>query len=117
MKLEVVELDNGIKQIKLNGRLDIEGTIEIETLFTAHAASKKAAVLVDMTEVEYIASFGMRILLSNAKSLAGRGGKMVIYKPVPRVKEILTMAGIGVIIPIYDDFEAACADLEAAVTD
>jgi anti-sigma B factor antagonist len=117
MKLEVIELDNGIKQIKLNGRLDIEGTIEIENLFTAHAASKKAGVLVDMTEVEYIASFGMRILLSNAKSLAGRGGKMVLYKPVSRVKEALTMVGIGEFVPIYDDFDAACADLEAAVTD
>lgn len=117
MKLEVTNLDNGIKQIKLTGRLDIPGTNQIENAFTVHAASKKAPVLVDMTEVEFIASFGMRVLLSNAKSLAGRGGKMVLYKPVPLVKEALTIAGIGELVPIYDDFDAACASLKAAVVD
>lgn len=117
MKLEVVQLDNGIKQIKLNGRLDIPGTNEIENSFTAHVASKKAAVLIDMTGVEFIASFGMRILLSNAKALAGRGGKMVLYKPSPMVKEALTVAGINELVPIYDDFDAACAALKSAVTD
>lgn len=113
MKLEVIELENGIKQIKLNGRLDIPGTNEIENSFTAHAASKKQVVLVDMAEVEFITSYGVRILVSNAKSLARRGGKMVLYKPNPSVKEVLVMAGIGDIIPIYDDFDAACADLKA----
>lgn len=117
MKLEVVELDNGIKQIKLKGRLDIPGTNEIETGFTVQVAAQKAAVVVDMTEVEYIASYGIRILLSNARSLAGRGGKMVLYNPIPMVKQVLTLAGIADLIPIYDDFEAACADVEAAMTD
>lgn len=113
MMLEVIELENGIKQIMLNGRLDIPGTNEIENSFTAQTASKKQVVLVDMAGVEFITSYGMRILVSNAKSLARRGGKMVLYKPVPSVKEVLVMAGIGEIIPIYDDFDAACADLKA----
>lgn len=117
MKLEVTELDNGIKQIKLTGRLDIPGTNEIENSFTAHAASKKQVVLVDMAEVEFITSYGMRILVSNAKSLARRGGKMVLYRPAPTVKEVLVMAGIGEIISIYDDFDAACADLKATDID
>jgi anti-anti-sigma factor len=117
MKLQVIGLDNGLKQIKLNGRLDIPGTNEIETSFTVHTAAKKAAVLVDMTEVEFITSYGMRILLSNAKSLAGRGGKMALYRPNPFVKETLISAGIGELVPIYDDFDAACADLKSAVTD
>ncbi|NJN95335.1 MAG: STAS domain-containing protein [Anaerolineales bacterium] len=114
MMLEVIELENGIKQIMLNGRLDIPGTNEIENSFTAQTASKKQVVLVDMAGVEFITSYGMRILVSNAKSLARRGGKMVLYKPLPSVKDVLVMAGIGEIIPIYDDFDAACADLKAA---
>ncbi len=111
MQLEVIELDNGIKHIKLNGRMDIPGTNQIETSFTAQTSTKKGGVLVDMSGVEFIASFGMRILLSNAKALKGRGGKMALYNPIPVVQEALTVAGINELIPIYDDFEAACLEL------
>ena len=111
MKLEVIKLDNGIKQINLSGRLDIQGTGEIENSFTAHAASEKALVLVDMSKVEFMASIGIRILLSNARSLEGRGGKMVLYKPTPMVRSVFKTTGIDEIVPIYDDFDAACAAL------
>ena len=49
MKQKVTVLENGIKQISLSGRLDIQGSAEIETQFVIHSASEKAAVLVDMT--------------------------------------------------------------------
>jgi hypothetical protein len=42
---------------------------------------------------------------------------MVLYKPIPMVKEALTIAGIDDLVPIYDDFDTACADLITAVTD
>jgi len=116
MKLEVNDLENSVKQISLNGRLDIQGTGEIENAFIAHSASKKAGVLVDMSGVEFIASIGMRFLVSCAKALAGRGGKMVLLKPTPLVKDALETAGIDTLIPIYADFDAASAALHAAVS-
>lgn len=117
MKLEMKRLDNGIKQIKLAGRLDLPGTSEIENLFTAHAAGEKAKVLVDMAEVTFIASIGMRRLVGGAKAQARRGGKMVLFKPTPLVREALENAGLTDLIPIYDDFEAASAALDVAVSD
>lgn len=117
MKLEVNVLDDGIKLIKAVGKMDIKGTSQIEDSFTILTASKKAGVIVDMSQVEFVASYGMRILVSNAKSLAGRGGKMVLLNPTPMVKDVLASAGIDQIIPVYDDIEAAKTDLKAAVTD
>lgn len=35
----------------------------------------------DMTEVSFIASLGMRMLLSAAKALRANGAKLVIYNP------------------------------------
>jgi anti-anti-sigma factor len=115
MNLEISTLDDGIKRVNLVGRLDMQGTAEIEDTFLIQTATKKQAVLVDVSGVEFIASIGMRMLLSNAKALVRREGKMVLLNPVPIVKDALKTAGIDELIPVYDDFDAACADLRASV--
>lgn len=117
MQMEVSTLDDGTKLVKLTGKMDIQGTGQIEDAFTIQTASKKAGVIVDLSQVAFIASYGMRILVSNAKSLAGRGGKMVLLKPAPMVKDVLSSAGIDQLIPIYDELEAAKAALQVAIAD
>jgi anti-anti-sigma factor len=113
MQLESETLANGITQIKLTGRLDIAGSREIEMKFTALTATKKAAVVVNLSGVDFIASIGIRTLLSGARGQAGRGGKMVLLKPQPAVRGVLETAGIHSLIPTFDDDAAA----EEAVKD
>ncbi len=116
MEQNMTVLDGGIKQISLSGRLDIQGSAEIETQFTIHSASERAAVLVDMSNVEFISSMGIRLLLSNAKAQVRRGGQMVLYNPQSMVKDVLVSAGIDELIPIFDNFDAATAQLTAAAS-
>ena len=117
MKQEVTVLDNGIKQISLSGRLDIQGSAEIETQFIIHSASEKAAVLVDMSDVEFISSMGIRLLLSNARAQERRGGQMVLYNPQSMVNDVLVSAGVDELIPTFDGFDAACSRLLEAKSD
>ena len=114
MKLDSETLDNGIIRIALNGRLDVAGTEAIDLQFTALTATQKSAVCVDMDQVSFIASIGMRTLLSNAKALSQRGGKMVLANLQPLVREALTTAGIDTLIPIYEDTDSALAALAKA---
>lgn len=113
--LEVQDLDNDIKQVKVLGRLDIQGTGSVETTFTAHAAGKKAKVIIDLSGLDFLASIGIRLLLITAKSQAKRGGKVVLLNPKPLVEETLVTAGINLLIPIYNDFGLASDDLNATV--
>ncbi len=117
MQLDTKILENGIKQITLTGRLDVRGTAEIDNIFTIQTTTKKVPVLVDISGVDFVASLGLQMLLNGAKGLIARGGKMVLLNPQPMVKNVFNVAGIIELIPIYDDFEAACADLTAAVTE
>ena len=113
MELKFNELHNGIRQIKLIGRLDIIGTGEIETKFSGYCAGEKVRVLVDLSEVDFLASIGIRLLVLTAKSVAGRGGKMVLLNPNANVHNVLDLAGIPSIIPIYSEIESAEAVLLA----
>lgn len=112
MRLESELLDDNILKITLDGRLDVEGTQSIDMKFTALTATKKAAVLVDMTNVSFLASIGMRTLLSCAKAASNRGGKLVLLNPQPMVREVMDRTGVASLIPVYDDLAAAKAALE-----
>jgi anti-anti-sigma factor len=113
MQIESEKLDNGIIKIALNGRLDMMGNQDIEMKLTTLAATDKAGVLVDMTDVEFIASIGIRTLITVAKAQAYRGGKIVLCNLQSMVKEVLTTSGVDNIIDLSDDCDAAMADLES----
>lgn len=111
MQLESTTLPSGIVQLTLVGRLDIEGVTKIEDKFAFAVMTETAPVLVDISKVDFIASIGIRMLLMSAKTLQRRGNRFALYKPQPLVGETLATAGIDLLIPTYDDFDTACADL------
>jgi len=67
----------------------------------------KIRVIVDLSEVDFLASIGILLLTLTAKSVASRGRKIVILNPVPEVQDVLEITGIPAIIPIYSHLESA----------
>jgi len=113
MELQYRELDNDIRFLKLNGKLDIAGTGEIETQFASYCSGENARVVVDLSDVDFLASVGIRFLTLTAKAIASRGGKMVLLNPTPEVYSVLEVTGIPSVIPVYSHFESAEAVLLA----
>ena len=107
MELQYSELDNNISMIKLIGKMDIIGVGEVETSFAGYCAGDGIRMLVDLSEVEFLASIGIRLLTLTAKSVASRGGKMALVNPIPNVEQVLDVTGIPAIIPVYPDLESA----------
>ena len=107
MEIHYDELDNDIGLIKLNGKLDIIGTGEIETKFAGYCSGDKARIVVDLSKVDFLASIGIRLLTLTAKSVASRGGKMIVLNPTSEVQHVLEITGIPAIIPIYSQLESA----------
>lgn len=114
MRLEITDLDNQIRKAKLIGRMDMKGTQAIDTEFSLKLGSSIFPVLVDLSEVDFLASIGMRTLISAARGVQNRGHRLVLLQPQPLVRESLVTAGFDQLIPIYDDFEEACAALQAS---
>jgi len=114
MELKYSELENNISLIKLMGKLDIVGVGEIETKFAGYCAGDKVRLVVDLSEVDFLASIGIRLLTLTAKAVASRGGKMVIINPIPEVQSVLEITGIPAIIPIYSHLESAKTILMAS---
>jgi anti-anti-sigma factor len=113
MELQYSEIENGINVLKLVGILDFKGVDEIETKFAGYSTGDRSKVLVDLSEVEFLTSIGVRLVVTTAKSVANRGGKLVLLNPNENVKGVLEMTGIMDIIPVHMDLKAAIADLNA----
>ena len=79
-------IDDHIVKINLSGRMDIEGVGQIETKFAGMAASARPGVIVDMSDVPYMSSIGIRALLVTA-SLAQRSNLKTISSDmsIPRM--------------------------------
>jgi anti-anti-sigma factor len=100
--------------LKLAGRLDTArvGTIETEFYARAGAVKDGAVALIDMRDVDFLSSLGIRLILSSAKLLGRRNVRVgIINSRSANVVEALTVAGIAEIIPGYDSEEAAVAGL------
>jgi anti-anti-sigma factor len=111
MQIESETLPGGITNIRLAGRMDVQGAQEIDLKFTGYTA-KQRSVIVDLSGVNFLASIGIRTLLLAAKAVSGRGGKIVLLNPDDNVTKVLQMAGIDTMIPIsrsLDDARLAVA--------
>ena len=93
--------------------MDSAGTQSIELRFAALTTTRPAQIIVDFSRVSFLASAGIRRLVSNAKTLSRCGGRMVLAGPQPLVEEVLKLGGIDSLIPMYSDVDAAFAGLTA----
>ena len=113
MRLQYNELENGIRLINLIGALDLSGSYSIEVEFVRHCAGDNVRVLVDLSEVDYISSIGVQMLVNAANSITSRGGKMALLGPQPSVLDVLDLTGILQVISIYSDLDSAKAGVLA----
>jgi len=65
-----------------------------------------------MGGVDFIASIGMRLLLTCAKAKKSRGGIFILANLQPFVKEALETSGINTLIPITTDESTALTFLK-----
>ncbi len=85
--------------ITLTGRLDIAGAESI-ALPLATLSGSKSEMLIDMARVTFIASIGLRHLVSAAKAIRRRGGRLILLNPAAQVAEVITTSGLTDLLPI-----------------
>jgi anti-anti-sigma factor len=108
MNLDVVDMDNGITNVQLSGRMDVQGALAVDKTFSTIADEKKK-VVIDLSKVTFLASLGIRTLIMSCKTLASRGGDMVLLNPQPNVEKVLRTSGVDTVIQIVRDMNAAAA--------
>jgi anti-anti-sigma factor len=104
MSITYEDADDSLRHIRLSGRLDIPGIDAVSETFAELSASTRRRVVVDLSEVTFLVSFGIRELITNAKAIQKRGGRMVIFVGGNKaVHKTLQTTGIDTLIPTFTD--------------
>ena len=113
MELQHQDLEDGVRMIKLNGRLDLEGSDAVDLKLTSLCGTRKGFVIVDMSGVEFMSSIGVSVIVRVARACMARQGRLVLLSPRANVHDVLVRTSIDQIIPIYLDLPAARAAVMA----
>ncbi len=110
---DVLEPDGSIKlrKVILSGRLDMLGMEDIALKLTSLTAIKPLPVILDLRDVSFLASIGIRSIISSARALDQKGGRMVILLGANElVKATLESTGIDDVIPMVAEEDQAERD-------
>ena len=110
MQMSVEDFDCNGAVIKMIGRLDLAGVQEIDMPLSL-ISGRYRKVIIDMSEVDFIASLGLRIIITTARSVANKGGQLVLASPQPDVANVLRVSGFDKLIPIESNTDVARASL------
>jgi anti-anti-sigma factor len=99
MQITISDGAGPIAKVCLVGKIDIAGAEVIATPIATLAGSKRG-VIVDLSGVTLISSIGIRHLVSAAKTLSRKGGKLVVVNPNDHVKDVLVTTGVDDLMPI-----------------
>ena len=96
--LEISSTMNGdVNELKLVGRLDVKAAREAEEAF-AEAAKTSAKLVLDMSELDYIASAGLRALKRLRSDIRTNGGTLVLRGVQDDVMEVFEMTGFAAML-------------------
>jgi anti-anti-sigma factor len=85
---------------KPKGRLDAGSAAAHEKSIQDLLAGEVNSIAINLSEVDFLSSAGLRVLLVAVKSAQSKGGKVVLISPKPAVREVLEASGFDKFIQI-----------------
>ena len=112
MEIRATEQD-GIDILALAGRMDATTTPEFESAARALLAQGKNRVIVDMADLEYISSAGLRGILGLVKSIKAASGRLAFCSLQPMAAEVFRISGFNAMLTVCGCREVALRALRS----
>ncbi|MDR3376386.1 MAG: STAS domain-containing protein [Ancalomicrobiaceae bacterium] len=99
----------GVAVVSVMGRIDSTSSGELEKRLTSLLQRGEKRLILDLSDVDYMASAGLRVLLSTSKKSTALESRLVLAAPNEFIRQILTMTGFISYFSVFDDITAAVA--------
>ena len=105
--IKITKKKNFVYTVELSGSLDSETYQKLEGELGEIIEDRIKAVILDMKELTYISSAGIRVVLSTEKSLKKKSASFAMINLQPQIKKVFDAMKILPIFNIFDDIEEA----------
>lgn len=99
--------DDSWTVVEVPGDLDFISAPDFARYLDGVAAAGARRLVLDMRDVTFMDSSGLRILLNAARELRERGGALRLAAPDEQVLRLIELTRVGPLLPTYDDVGSA----------
>jgi anti-sigma B factor antagonist len=97
--------------LRVIGKLDASTSKDLEAKVLALVASNQEKLVIDLSQLDYISSAGLRVFLLAAKRMDNAKGKMILCSLKDAVKQVFDIAGFSSFLTLASSTEEALKDL------
>lgn len=95
--VEKEEIENGIRLI-LKGHVNAINAEALEYEMEEAISNGYKAIVLNMTQVEFLSSSGIRVILKTYKKMSKTGGKFNVERPSQNVRNVLGITALDTLL-------------------
>ncbi len=103
--------------VAVTGRIDYMNAEDFKSALQPHVANCAAGgdrVVLDLSQLEYVSSAGLRVLMIAAKDVRARKGTLVAVSLQPVVREIFEISRFTLVFDVFDSVQDALRAISPA---
>jgi anti-sigma B factor antagonist len=102
VEIEVKSLKK-VEVVKLSGKIDSSNASDFDNTLKDLLSNGRRNLVLDMSNLEYMSSAGLRAIVAALKSARSRGGDVVVAEPSERMVDTLKLVGFQSLFKQYDN--------------
>lgn len=95
--------------IAVSGEVDIATADSLDAEITQVLADGAHHLVVDLSDVGFLDSTGLGVLVKALKRAREAGGTLAIVVTAERIAKVFRITGLDAVMPLHDDVDAAVA--------
>jgi anti-anti-sigma factor len=112
--MDISPLGERLVKVTIAGRLDTQGVDRVETRLLAALVPGANNAIIDLSQVDFVASMGIRMLVSAARSLRSRQAALAVFGVSGPVSQVFEAVLLQKIIPVCSTEAEALAAIDSS---
>ena len=100
LQVVVSNVDTGRHEVRLLGELDMATADRLREELLRLASNGATEVTVDLSDLAFIDSTGLSVLITGLKRIRQQGGDMSLRSPTPGTRKVLEITGLTEVFAI-----------------
>lgn len=101
---------NGWYVLAVSGELDVVTAPQVRNEIVARLTDGQTRLVLDLTGVPFVDSFGLGVLVGALKRARGAGGELALVVTHANVQQLLTLTGLDSVFEVADSVDDVVAD-------
>ena len=93
--------------LSIRGDLDVVGAPDLRQAVVTAVAEGARLLALDLSELDFVDSFGIGAVVGALKRLRQRGGDLALVCPTPRIRRVFEICDLDRILALHDSLDGA----------